>query len=57
MASNKTDKANAQSIARYCQHLDGHGRANESLYIPKEADFERLQFLVRRLDQMNKMRS
>lgn len=57
MSRNKTDKADAQSIARYCQHLDSHGKAAKSLYIPKEADFERLQFLMTRLDQLNKMRT
>ena len=57
MTRNKTDKADAMSIARYCQHLDRQGRANKSLYTPKEADFERLQFLVTRLDQLNKVRS
>ena len=57
MIRNKTDKADAMSIARYCQHLDGQGKSAKHLYTPKEADFERLQFLVTRLDQLNKMKT
>ena len=57
MSRNKTDKADAMSIARYCQHLYDKGNIDKSLFIPKDKDFERLQFLVTRLDQLNKMRS
>lgn len=57
MSRNKTDKADAQSIARYCQHLDHQGNMAKVLYIPKDAEFERVQFLVTRLDQLTKMRS
>jgi transposase len=55
MARNKTDKADAQSIARYCQHLSDRG--GYALFTPKDGDFERLQFLVTRLDQLETMRT
>jgi len=57
MSRNKTDKADAQCIARYCQHLYHQGLTDKALYTPKEPDFERIQFLVTRLDQLNKMRT
>lgn len=57
MSRNKTDKADAKSIARYVQHLDNQGLTEISLYTPKDPDFERIQFLVTRLDQLNKMRT
>ena len=57
MSRNKTDKADAKSIARYAQHLDNQGLSNKALYTPKDPDFERIQFLVTRLDQLNKMRT
>ncbi len=57
MSRNKTDKADAKSIARYVQHLDNQGLSDNALYTPKDPDFERIQFLVTRLDQLNKMRT
>lgn len=57
MSRNKTDKADAKSIARYAQHLDNQGLSDNALYTPKDPDFERIQFLVTRLDQLNKMRT
>lgn len=57
MSRNKTDKADAMSIARYCQHLYAKGNIDKGLFTPKDKDFERIQFLVTRLDQLNKMRS
>jgi transposase len=57
MARNKTDKADAMSIARYCQHLFNQGEIDDKLFIPKPPAFERVQFLVTRLDQLNKMKS
>ena len=57
MSRNKTDKADAKSIARYAQHLDNQGLSNKALYTPKDPDFERIQFLVTRIDQLNKMRT
>jgi len=57
MSRNKTDKADAKSIARYAQHLEHQGVSDKALYRPKDPDFERIQFLVTRLDQLNKMRT
>lgn len=57
MSRNKTDKADAMSIARYCKYLFEKGDVAESLFIPRAPAFERVQFLVTRLEQLNKMRS
>jgi len=57
MARNKTDKADAISISRYCQHLFNQGGIEKSLFTPKPAAFERIQFLVTRLDQLNKLKN
>lgn len=57
MSRNKTDKADAMSIARYCQYLHDKGNVDKSLFTPRDPAFERVQFLVTRLDQLNKMRS
>lgn len=57
MSRNKTDKADAMSIARYCKHLSDSGNINEMLFTPRASAFERIQFLVTRLEQLNKMRS
>jgi transposase len=55
--TNKTNKADAMSIARYCQYLFNRGEIDKSLFIPRSAAFERVQFLVTRLDQLSKMKS
>jgi transposase len=59
MARNKTDEADAMSIARYCQYLFNRGEIDKSLFIPKSAAFERVQFHVTCLgvDQLSKMKS
>jgi len=57
MSRNKTDKADAMSIARYCHYLHEKGTIDKCLFTPKEEAFERVQFLVTRLEQLNKMRS
>ncbi len=57
MSRNKTDKADAMSIARYCQYLHVKGNMTKSQFIPRDPAFERVQFLVTRLDQLTKMRS
>lgn len=46
---NKTDKADAELIAAYCQ------RENPILWSPPEADFRDLQALERRLDDLQSM--
>ena len=57
MSRNKTDKADAQSIARYCQHLHNKGDLENNFFTPKDKAFERVQFLVTRLDQLDKSRT
>ena len=55
MVRNKTDKADAMSIARYCMHLDGKGDITKNLFKPKGEAFEKLQFLITRLEQLDKI--
>jgi transposase len=55
MARNKTDKADAMSISRYCHHLYQQGKIDSQLFIPKSESFEELQFLITRLDQLSKL--
>jgi len=55
MSRNKTDKADAQSIARYCKHLDDKGEITKNLFKPKGEAFEKLQFLITRLEQLDKI--
>jgi transposase len=59
MARNKTDKADAMSIARYCQYLFNRGEIDKGLFIPRSAAFGRVQFHVTCLgiDQLSKMKS
>ena len=59
MVRNKTDKADAMSITRYCQYLFNRREIDKSLFIPRSPAFERVQFLVTRLgiDQLSKMKS
>jgi transposase len=46
MARNKTDKADAMSIARYCQYLFNRGEIDKILFIPRSAAFERVRVRV-----------
>ena len=39
MARNKTDKADAMSIARYCQYLFNSAVIDKGLFIPRSASF------------------
>ncbi len=55
MSRNKTDKADAQSISRYCKHLDDKGEITKNLFKPKGEAFEKLQFLITRLEQLDKI--
>jgi len=54
MSRNKTDKADAQSIARYCKHLYHKGEINKNLFTPKSEGFEKLQYFNTRLEQLDK---
>lgn len=55
MSRNKTDKADAESISRYCFHLYQQGKIDSKLFIPKSEAFEELQYLITRLDQLGKL--
>jgi len=55
MSRNKTDKADAMSISRYCKHLHDNGKAENTLFIPKGEAYESLQFLNTRLEQLSKL--
>ena len=57
MQRNKTDKADAQSIAHYANYLHLKGLVNKNKFTPKSKDFERLQYLNVRLDQLGKMKT
>ncbi len=54
---NKTDKADAQLIARYCEHVVLTGDYNKKSYQPKGADYEAIQRLVTRCDQLEKSKT
>ena len=57
MGRNKTDKADAQLIARYCEHIYVTGDIDKKVYIPKHDDYEAIQRLVTRLDQLEKSKA
>ena len=57
MLRNKTDPADAQMIARYCKYLCDNAQFEQNLFKPKSKYYERLQYLVTRLDQLNKMQT
>jgi len=54
---NKTDKADAQLIARYCEHAVLTGDYKKKSYQPKGADYEAIQRLVTRCDQLEKSKT
>lgn len=54
---NKTDKADAKLIARYCEFIVLKGEFNERRYQPKGADYEAIQRLVTRCDQLEKSKT
>jgi len=57
MSRNKTDKADAMSISRYCKHLDNNGKVEKSLFTPKGEFYEALQYLNTRLNQLDKLKT
>lgn len=57
MARNKTDKADAKLIARYCLHLYQNNAVEQHRFIPKLQQFEQLQALITRLAQLSKTRT
>ena len=54
MLRNKTDKSDAGSIARYCQHIVAKGELEKNLFKPKSEASVALQCLMTRLEQLNK---
>ena len=54
---NKTDKADAKLIARYCEHVVLKGDFKKRLYQPKGAEYEAIQRLVTRCDQLEKSKT
>ncbi len=54
---NKTDKADAQLIARYCQHAVINGDFEKKSYQLKGSDYEAIQRLVTRCDQLEKSKT
>ena len=54
---NKTDKADAKLIARYCKHAVLNGDFKRNCYQPKGADYEAIQRLVTRCDQLEKSKT
>jgi transposase len=54
---NKTDKVDAQLIARYCQYAVLNGDFEKKSYQPKGADYEAMQRLVTRCDQLEKSKT
>jgi len=54
---NKTDKADAQLIAKYCEHVVLTGDYKNKAYQPKDADYEAIQRLVVRCDQLDKSKT
>ncbi len=57
LSRNKTDKADAQLISRYCEHLSLSGEIDQLLYAPKSPGYEALQRLVTRLEQLEKSKT
>ncbi len=54
---NKTDKADAKLIARYCEHAVLNGDFEKKSYQPKDKDYEAIQRLVTRCDQLEKSKT
>jgi len=57
MARNKTDKADAKLIARYCAHLSQTNAIDKHRFIPKLEQFEQLQAFITRLEQISKSKT
>jgi len=57
LSRNKTDKADAGAIAKYCKFLDDNNQVEKNLFQPKSKNFETLQFLVTRLEQLTKVKT
>jgi len=53
MSRSKTDKADAQSIARFCKHLFDTDQIERHAYQPQSEAFEQLRSLIVRLEQIS----
>ncbi len=54
MARNKTDKSDAKLIARFCQYTIDNGDLDRSLFKQKDKNYQRLQQLTTRIEQLEK---
>lgn len=57
MARNKTDKVDAAMIANFCGHLEFEHKIKQNLWQPKTSEFEDLQYLIARLEQLEQHKS
>jgi transposase len=57
LGRNKTDKADAQLISRYCEHIVLKGDYELKSYRPKSADYLAIQRLFTRCDQLEKSKT
>jgi len=57
LSRNKTDKADSKLIARYCEHAVLNGDFENKSYHPKGKDYEAIQRLVTRCDQLEKSKT
>lgn len=54
MTRNKTDKSDAQLIARFCQYTIDNSDLETSLFKQKDQNYQQLQQLVTRIEQLEK---
>ena len=57
LGRNKTDCADAQLISRYCEHVIAKGEYCKRAYHPKSPDYEAIQRLITRCDQLEKSKT
>jgi len=57
LSRNKTDKADAKLISRYCEHAVLSGDFEKKVYRPKGKDYEAIQRLITRCDQLEKSKT
>lgn len=57
LGRNKTDCADAQLISRYCEHSIIKGEYSKRAYRPKSPDYESLQRLITRCEQLEKSKT
>jgi len=57
MSRNKTDKADAQNIAKFCQYLFDTEQISKYIFKPRSEAFEELRYLIVRLEQINQLKA